>query len=246
MRPSEDDLQAYADDQLASQRRAEIEIYLASARDDAERVVAFREQNAQLRAQFNPVLDEPVPQRLLLVAPRRGFVRLGIAAGWLALGVAVGWAANALVGKDPLRSATLAHRAAIAHAVYSPEVRHPVEVGADQQEHLVRWLSKRLGADLRPPTLSASGYELVGGRLLPGDRGAVAQFMYQDARGRRLTLYVSRMNVSQGDTAFRYARENGVSVFYWVDGALGYALSGEIPKADLLGVATAVYKQLNP
>ncbi len=246
MRPSEDDLQAYADDQLAPQRRAEMEVYLASASDDAERVIAYREQNAQLRAQFNPILDEPVPQRLLLVAPGRSLIRYAVAAGWLALGVAVGWAANAMVGKDPVRSATLAHRAAVAHAVYSPEVRHPVEVGADQQDHLVRWLSKRLGADLRPPVLTASGYELVGGRLLPGDRGAVAQFMYQDARGRRLTLYVSRMNVSQADTAFRYARENGVSVFYWVDGALGYALSGELPKDDLLSVATAVYKQLNP
>ncbi|NJN40396.1 MAG: anti-sigma factor [Gammaproteobacteria bacterium] len=110
----------------------------------------------------------------------------------------------------------------------------------------MRWLSKRLGADLRPPLLTDSGYELVGGRLLPGERGAVAQFMYQDAKGRRLTLYVSRTTVSQGDTAFRFSRENGVSVFYWVDGSLGYALSGEMPKQDLLGVATAVYKQLNP
>jgi anti-sigma factor RsiW len=54
------------------------------------------------------------------------------------------------------------------------------------------------------------------------------------------------MNVSQGDTAFRFSRENGVSVFYWVDGMLGYALSADLPKQDLLGVATAVYKQLNP
>ena len=246
MKPSEDDLQAYADDFLAPQRRAEMEIHLASAPDAAERVLAYREQNAQLRAQFNPVLDEPVPQRLLLLAPRRTLTRFAIAASWLVLGVAVQPTANALVAKDPIRSATLAHRAAVAHAVYSPEVRHPVEVGADQRDHLVRWLSKRLGADLKPPILTASGYELVGGRLLPGDRGAVAQFMYQDAKGRRLTLYVSRMNVSQGDTAFRYSREDGVSVFYWVDGALGYALSGELPKDDLLGVATAVYKQLNP
>jgi anti-sigma factor RsiW len=246
MKPSENDLHAYVDDLIAPERRAEVETYLAGARDAAERVAVYREQNLQLRAHFNPVLDEPVPQRLTTLAPRPGLARYAIAAGWLALGVAVGWLANASMTRDPVRLAGFAHRAAIAHAVYSPEVRHPVEVGADQQEHLVRWLSKRLGADLKPPTLSANGYELVGGRLLPGDRGAVAQFMYQDAKGRRLTLYVSRMNVSQGDTAFRYSRDNGVSVFYWVDGSLGYALSGELPKSDLLGVATAVYKQLNP
>lgn len=246
MKVSEDDLQAFVDDLLAPERCAEIEAHLARDPGAAERIAVYREQNAQLRANFNPVLDEPIPQRLTMLSPRRSFVRFATAASWLIVGAAIGWLASLLVAGDPVRAVTLARRAAIAHAVYSPEVRHPVEVGADQQEHLVRWLSKRLGADLRPPVLSESGYELVGGRLLPGDRGAVAQFMYQDPKGRRLTLYVSRMNVSQGDTAFRFSRENGVSVFYWVDGALGYALSGDMPKQDLLGVATAVYKQLNP
>jgi anti-sigma factor RsiW len=246
MNPSENDIQGFADDLIEPERRAEVEAYLKRDAEAAERVAAYREQNAQLRALFNPVLDEAIPQRLTMLAPRRSLTRFAIAASWVILGATIGWGAKFLIGEDPGRAVTFAHRAAIAHAVYSPEVRHPVEVGADQQEHLVRWLSKRLGADLRPPVLVASGYELVGGRLLPGDRGAVAQFMYQDAKGRRLTLYVSKMNVSQGDTAFRFSRENGVSVFYWVDGALGYALSADLPKHDLLGVATAVYKQLNP
>ncbi len=74
----------------------------------------------------------------------------------------------------------LARVAAVAHAVYSPEVRHPVEVGADQEAYLVRWLPKRLGANLKVPHLAAQGYPLVGGRLLPGERGPAAQFMYQD------------------------------------------------------------------
>jgi anti-sigma factor RsiW len=124
-------------------------------------------------------------------------------------------------------------------------VRHPVEVGADQQEHLVNWLSKRLGQQLKAPTLAKEGFDLVGGRLLPGESGPVAQFMYQDARGQRLTLYVSRSNANR-DTAFRFSQEDRVSVFYWVDGKLGYALSSELPKERLLAVATTVYQQLNP
>ena len=94
--------------------------------------------------------------------------------------------------------------------------------------------------------LVAEGYELVGGRLLPGESGAVAQFMYQDAKGKRLTLYVSRLAAENRDTAFRFSQEDKVAVFYWIDGALGYALSGELPKADLLNIATTVYKQINP
>ena len=80
------------------------------------------------------------------------------------------------------------------------------------------------------PLLTNEGYELVGGRLLPGESGAVAQFMYQDAKGKRLTLYVSRLAAENRDTAFRFSQEEKVAVFYWIDGRFGYALSGELPK----------------
>jgi anti-sigma factor RsiW len=134
----------------------------------------------------------------------------------------------------------------VAHVVYTPEVRHPVEVGAEQEAHLAAWLSKRLGVSVRVPHLSEAGYELVGGRLLPGSSGPAAQFMYQDGRGQRLTLYVRTDGGGSRETAFRYARENNIGVFYWIDGPLGYALSGDLEKPELLKVAQAVYHQLNP
>ena len=143
-------------------------------------------------------------------------------------------------------AASLAQRAAVAHAVYTPEVRHPVEVGADQQAHLVAWLSKRLGTQLRPPQLGPLGYELEGGRLLPGQSGPVAQFMYHDGAGVRLTLYVSAEQNQNQETGFRYAQQGQLSVFYWIDGKFGYALSGALPKAVLGKIADAVYAQLEP
>jgi anti-sigma factor RsiW len=68
--------------------------------------------------------------------------------------------------------------------------------------------------------------------------------MYQDAGGKRLTLYVSRSRKGDAVTAFRFAREGNVSVFYWIDDECGYALSGEVDKPTLARVASAVYKQL--
>lgn len=138
----------------------------------------------------------------------------------------------------------LPRQAAIAHVVYSPDVRRPVEITADQEELLVKWLSKRLGTAVSPPKLGALGYELIGGRLLPGNSGPVAQFMYHDASGQRLTLYVSTENTVSHDAGFRFAREGPVNVFYWVDGKFGYALSAGIDKGELARVATAVYDQL--
>ena len=81
---------------------------------------------------------------------------------------------------------------------------------------------------------------------MPGERGPVAQFMYQDSKGQRLTLYVRTNADETGETAFRFAHEHGVGVFYWLDRKLGYALSGEIQKEDLLRLATTVHRQLNP
>jgi anti-sigma factor RsiW len=144
--------------------------------------------------------------------------------------------------------AAFARQAVAAHVVYMPEVRHPVEVEAAQQQHLVQWLSKRLNRPLKIPNLAPAGFELVGGRLLPGDAGARAQFMYQNAAGERVTLYVGAIEGVAGkgmdETAFRYTAEAGVASFYWVDQGFGYALSGKLPRQGLLVLAEAVYRQL--
>ncbi len=244
---TETDLHAYADGQLDDARRVQVEAHLAHDSAATESVRLWREQSEALRALYNPVLNEPVPQRLLAAqAPRRRWPYYAIAAGAMGLSFGLGWSVHSYQSNRSVDIVTLPRRAAVAYAVYAPEVRHPVEVGADQQDHLVKWLSKRLGQDLTVPILGQQGFELVGGRLLPGGKGPVAQFMYQNPKGQRLTLYVSRRDAEPRDTAFRFSQEDKIAVFYWIDGKLGYALSAEMDRAQLLAVATVVYRQLNP
>lgn len=244
----EEDLHAYVDGLLPERRRAEVESFLADNPKEAERVRAYQKQKETLRALFDPVLDEPIPPQLL--HPKRLWswpvVRYAAIVAWITLGGALGWALRGADSRKLDEPHGFARQAAIAHAVYSPEVRHPVEVGRDQEEHLVAWLSKRVGAPLKPPHLSELGFDLVGGRLLPGNRGPVAQFMYQDEKGQRLTLYVRMDPGTKGETAFRYTQEGKVGVFYWIAGPFGYALSGETKKEGLLRIANAIYYQLNP
>jgi len=247
---SEHELHAVCDDRLDPERRRNVEAALAGRPDLAHQVAAWRNQNQLLHRTFDAVLDEPVPARLMdatrtRAAPR--VWRLAAAVAWVALGGVIGFFVRGQFASQQAQMiASLPRQAAIAHTVFAAEVRHPVEVRADQEEHLAAWLSKRLGTPVKPPQLSAVGFDLVGGRLLPGDKGPVAQFMYQDPRGQRLTLYVRTDVEDNRETAFRYAKEGKVGVFYWLDGKLGYALSGELAKDDLLRVATLVYRQLNP
>ncbi len=252
---SEAEIQSWADRRLDESRRADMEAWFTAHPEEAERAAAYLGFNELLRQHYDPVVDEPVPPRLERAAQRGSRLRgLAQVAGWVALGIALGtvagWQLHALQAQAPAAKGeppVIARRAALAHATYSPEVRHPVEVGADQEEHLVAWLSKRLGGDVRAPKLDGEGMSLVGGRLLPRDPGPVAQFMYQNAQGRRVTLYVRTEGPDQRETAFRFAREGNVRVFYWIDRKFGYALSSaDLERDELLKLANVVYRQLNP
>jgi anti-sigma factor RsiW len=269
---TEADLHAYVDGQLPADRAVEVAAYLNARPAEQTRLLAYRAQNNALRAMFNPVLEEPVPLALLNLpgAARAAPIDQSKLHGWrwqsLAAGLAIafvsgsaGWLLHGAAtpnlelvqqerpAKAGLGKASgLAHQAAIAHVVYSPDLRRPVEIGADQEDQLVTWLSKRMGNQIRPPKLGTLGYELIGGRLLPGESGPVAQFMYHDSTGQRLTLYVSTEQVHNQDTGFKFSQEGPVQVFYWIDGKFGYALSGGINKAELGKIASAVYAQLAP
>ena len=259
---SEAALQAHVDGQLPESARAATEAYLREHPREAERLADYHRQNQALRDAYDGVIDETVPAHMTAAVQRGGSIlqrwlawpplRYVAVPAWIVFGGLIGWQLRAIKGANDVgRAATpsFARQAAIAHVVYSPEVRHPVEVGADQEAHLVAWLSKRIGAPLRVPQLNEQGYALVGGRLLPGspdERAPIAQFMYQDAKGLRLTLVVRVDADRSRETAFRFAQEKNIGVFYWVDQKLGYALSGEIEKDELSRIAHAVYRQLNP
>jgi len=244
---NEDDLHAYADAALDQTRRLEVEAWLAGHPEDARRVDDWMEQNRALHAAFDSVLNEPLP--LDLVRAARG--RASLAPRWRGAVAAIVLAATGLGGffigrhtVEPVLIAALPRDAALAHVVYSPEQRHPVEVDAAHADHLTAWLSKRLGARLAAPDFTALGFELLGGRLLPGGGGPVAQFMYQDAGQHRVTLYIRRASGQEDTTAFRHAVENGIEVFYWIDRDMGYALSGSIGHGDMQRLADAAYRQI--
>jgi len=183
----EEDLGAWIDGELDAVRAAEVEAQVTAEPEASARAHAFREQKAMLHAAFDPVLGEAIPARL--VHRRRPSFRVGrYAAVVLAalVGGTVGWWVRG--EQNLLRATALPRQAAIAHAVFVPEVRYPVQVAGKEEAHLVAWLTKRLGTPVRAPRLGPLGYELLGGRLMPEPGRPGAQFMYQDANGRRLTL----------------------------------------------------------
>jgi anti-sigma factor RsiW len=140
----------------------------------------------------------------------------------------------------------------VAHAVYAPEVRHPVEVSVregdaaqqrEQEAHLSRWLTRRLTVPVKLFDLRDQGFELVGGRLLPDAAGPSAQLMYQDTMGMRVTVYLRKAGEHDAPAAFSYERRGDLGMFYWVEGRSGYALVGTQSRERLLSLAQAIAKQ---
>lgn len=273
----EADLHAYADGQLSGARRAAVEAYLAQHPDAAAQVAAWRRQADALHGALDAVLNEPVP--LAALPPglhgdrRRDPVRQGpprwtmalaatcASVALLAVGGALGWLAHGRLGGVSVAMAPgerFAREALATHAVYAPEVRHPVEVAATDEAHLIAWLSKRLGTPLQVPDLRAQGFHLIGGRLGVAEGGPSAILMYEADDGTRLSLQLRRMAQGTPDTGFRVERmpvtsregarrpapgRDPMMAFYWIDRDLGFALAGPLERARLLTLAQVVYQQ---
>jgi anti-sigma factor RsiW len=155
-------------------------------------------------------------------------------AGWVGISLPLG-------GRLPPRSSETQWGA---HAVFTTDERRPVEIEASKQEDLYRWLSNRLGQPIRAPDLSAMGYELLGGRLLPSEQGPAAQFMYQNTAGDRLTLFVARTAATGLDVPIRAAHRDAYRAFYWVDDNVACVLTGDVDDTTLATIARDAYRQV--
>lgn len=175
-RPDESMLHAWVDGELPPESAAMVAQWLAEHPEDAARMAALQAQNAGLQALHAPLLDEPVPPQLRHALRRPTLPwhwSHALAAGLLlsvGLGLGYGWGRQHPVVPQVALAEPLpvfVREAAAAHAVYVPEQRHAVEVTAQQQAHLVQWLSKRLGVPLRAPVLDELGFHLMGGVCCP-------------------------------------------------------------------------------
>lgn len=259
----DDDLHAYVDGMLTGERRREVEEALARDAGLAMRAGDYAALNDMFRRRYDPVLFEPVPQRLRPPAPKRRWLSAanasrfaGLAAALVA-GIGIGMFVqagrpsgqpdaddHAIQTAGAESGAGFARAAAIAHVVYMPTVQRPANMGAGREAEMAHWIAGQLGANTHAPMLTASGFELTGGRVLPGDNGTIVEYMYRSAGGERLTVCVASRTTEAATTAFRLYADGPVKVYYWADGRFSYAVSGGMSPDRLLRVSHEVYAQL--
>lgn len=246
---SEELLQRFLDGELDREQYFEVQERIEQNEDARMRFEQLR-QLSELVAGYNRgVLCEPVPERL---KPRTGrhfpteLRRIAAGIVLIGLGALIGWSVHD--NENPAQGNALIGRAVAAHELYTREVLHAVEVGADSKEHLGKWLSKRLGVELTIPDLSDFDYALLGGRLLPGPNADPnAMLLYQKPDGSRLSVYIVRSSDPE-HAHTRYARESGMDVFYWRDEELSCAVVAAGGSATDLNalrrLSDSVYRQI--
>lgn len=248
---AEEELHAYVDGQLDPARQPAVLRYLQDHPDIAQQVAAYRAQRDALRSAYGPMAAEPIPPRLgleRLIQARLGQKWLPWrAAASILLAFVLGGAGGWFLHSGPTtRAATLTlltQEAVANHVVYSADKRRPTELGATQREDLARWVSNRLNHQVAPPDLTADGYSYMGGRLAATPDGPAGLFMYDNAHGVRLTVFVLPLRSAESAPIQHvdFAHVDGCA---WIENNIGYTVVGDLPPAELRRIAEVVRQQL--
>lgn len=246
--PREDELQAFVDGRLDERGHAAVLAYLGRRPEELARLADYAGLQEDLRSRVHEAdLPEDDPRTLRLQQelarrlerPDRRLWLRRAAAVVLLLGA--GWWSNTLY-QSYGRLPSVVVGAAQAHQVFGEETQRPVELGASAYEEMAAWFSDQLGEPVEIPSLRAVGLRLVGGRLLPVEGGPIAQLLYEDRSGRRLTLALSSDPTELGPE-FHLVELEGLTAGYWQDGEITYAVVAKTSEQQLTAIASELGAQ---
>ncbi len=243
----EEQISAYLDGEMSESERLTFEQELDSSPALLQRLEKWSETD-QLLAQAVPTPDPAHLERLIKPAPQPRTLPLRQIAAMAAMfvfGGLSGYGFNAYQG-EPLRQPIVIQAVAgatAAHRMFSAEVRHAVEVPASETEHLETWLSKRMGREMNVPRLETHGLSFVGGRMLPFGDQVAGQYMYEDASGERMTLYMTKAD-QEAHTSVRYLDQDGLTIARWQEGPWLFILIAPIARDAFSPIASDVHEAL--
>ena len=132
------------------------------------------------------------------------------------------------------------------HAIYAGQQRHLVEVGADESDHLKKWLGANVGVVFSIPDLTGFGLTFEGGRLLVANGKPVGQLMYRQADGTVIALCLQ--SSPNGDTASPPALKQqtikGFDFVSWKGNGAAYVVVGPGGQPDLAGIAAQAAREI--
>ena len=245
------DLLAYADGLLDTdpERKAAVAAYLRKHPAEAAKVRDYIDQNDAIRRLYDPVLAEPVPERLQAVLAHGPEKTLGhvaravlaasllLAAGFAGWMIGQGGQSELWPGQDFVKQTMTTY--------WHSAVTSDTDRDSALQEAIrpLDWLSEQIAAPVQPPDLSPQGFTLIEEQLLSANGPQIAQVTYADPEGRRLSLLL-RTRWQEEVPQFHFAENEGVTMVYWLEGPLVYALVGQLDRQEMAVVVQALRRSL--
>ena len=246
-------LHAFADGELEGEDKEAVELLLAQNDETRKALSSINYQKAELRKAYNGTLGEPIPASLMAAAHGRPSRRIlpylvaACAALLFFIGGGIGWYAGlnqtGAQTSGQVLTAGVAQRALVAHANYSAEPRHAVEVAASDKDHLQAWLSKRVGSEFKIPDLQKDGYTLLGGRLLAESNAPAGQLMYETADKQRVSILFTA-NVDGKLADLQLEQKDKLVTCFWRDAKLAMAVTGDLSPEQMKILGPSIFAQV--
>ena len=273
--PSDEILVAYLDGELDAAIRAEIDQSLERDESLRARVAGLSPSAQVLRAALDPVLREPVPERLLAAArgepgdggrePWRGapapgrplagrpWMQWAMAAGvaGLLIGAGVGYFAAG-------PGAASRHTADLASGDWIDNIAgyHKLFVNAGANDvalvdvpandaDAARKAVQKLPSDFRTPNLQPWGLQFQGARYLFIEGQPATQLFYTTDNKALGPLTVVVANSTKPDLAPTFDRRDNLNVLYWRHHGHAYALVGSADIGYLWNISNDIAYQLD-
>ncbi|MEL7460726.1 MAG: anti-sigma factor [Pseudomonadota bacterium] len=251
---SDEHLSAYLDGELSADQTREVDAMVAADPAVAAALERLMATDTAVKAAFDEMLTDPVPFELAAairsapdpeVAPAATAAPRGFP-GWAAIAASVGFLAVGGLGGYTLgqneapqvvaSTPGWLNEIAAYHGVYETQVRHLVEVRAEERDHIETWLGNTTGVEFAVPDLSASGLTFQGARLLVAGGAPVAQLVYTDAAGAVFALCLKTAK-APADKDFTAETVGGFDMVSWRSGGADYVVVGPEGTADLTDIA---------
>ncbi len=261
-------LMAYADGALDATAAARVARTALADRDVARRIEMFRHTAMLARAALAPVVDEPVPARLVAIvreAPAGNVVALRPKAGGirrpLAWAVAASVALFVMLGAGGVFTGRIQPQIGglelastdrwldnvagfynVAEATQASEGRLLVDFTTEDMPELGKWFGAKLNRNLALPDLTAQGFALQGGRMLIVGGKPAAQLLYKNGANEVVGLVIAFSE--RREQGPRADMRQGVNVVHWHRGGYAYAFAGRIDSQRLRALADQAWADL--
>lgn len=242
-----EDLHAFIDDELDSDRREAIAKAAAQDFELAKKIALFRADKSRLATTYGHLADRPLPAewRSRIESYGSGVQRRSYMQPLLALAATLLLMAAIGIGywqhSRPAGDTIIAEAFAARSQSTQPNVVLAVNSAPDRRT-ADGLIAKALKMKVKAPDLGKMGYVLAGLRTYNGVLGGKAvELIYRGTNNRDLALYVRH---SSGQVRFDQFKQDGVRVCIWQDDVIGTVITGKMSAAEMQRLASLAYRGL--